>query len=419
MRALGLKDGETFADALIEEGITLEVAGQRALTQWETEQPANPNPTVQQVQTDNEQVRSAMSNALTLRINPNAATVMGTEAVRAADEYKGMNLLRLAEESLIRSGIKTNGLSSREIAKGALGGRVRGAMHTSDFPLLLVDTFTRTLRAMYAMQPRTFEVWARRTTLPDFKTITRVQLSGLVGNFDEVEELGEYKSGSMSEASEQYFLRKYGKIVGISWEAIINDDLSAFTRIPQAFASKAAQKQSDLVYGILINNPVMGDGNTLFHAGNHKNYTSTGTALSEASLTLGYKLFRQQKSIEGDFINVAPKFLIVGPENEFLARKMTSVNFVPTMQKDIPIGALTGLQVIVEPRITNFAWFLIADPAMIDTVEYAFLDGEEELFIEQKEGFDVDALQIKARMVFGTKAIDWRGMYKNNGAAPV
>jgi len=40
------------------------------------------------------------------------------------------------------------------------------------------------------------------------------------------------------------------------------------------------------------------------------------------------------------------------------------------------------------------------------------------LFIEQKEGFDVDALQIKARMVFGTKAIDFRGMYKNAGAAP-
>ena len=330
-----------------------------------------------------------------------------------------MSLLRLAEESLIRSGVSTRGLSTREIAKGALGAKVRGAHHTSDFPLLLVDSFTRTLRAQYALYPRTFESWARRSTMPDFREITRVQLSGLIGNFDEVQELGEYKAGTFSEASEKYKLSKFGKIVGISWEAIINDDLSAFTRVPQAFAMKAAQKQSDLVYGILTGNPTMGDTVALWNVATHKNYTSTGTALSETSLDVAYQLFRTQKSIEGDFLNLSPKFLIVGPKNELIARKLTSTNYTPAKQSDVSVAALTGLQLIVEPRITDYSWFLVADPAMIDTVEYSFLDGEEELFIEQKEGFDVDALQIKARMVFGTKALDWRGMYKNAGAAPV
>jgi len=415
-RALGLP--QSFADTLIEENIDLATAGQRALVEWEKLQPVNPNPTVQQVQDDAEKTRSAMTNALVLRITPNAASVMGEENVRAAQEFRGMSLLRLAEESLTRSGVSVRGLSSREIAKGALGAKVRGAHHTSDFPLLLVDSFTRTLRAQYALYPRTFEAWARRSTMPDFREITRVQLSGLIGNFDEVQELGEYKAGTLSEASEKYKLAKFGKIVGISWEAIINDDLSAFTRIPQAFAMKAAQKQSDLVYGIMTGNPTMGDTIALWNVATHKNYTSTGTALSEASLDVAYQLFRTQKSIEGDFLNLAPKFLIVGPKNELIARKLTSTNYTPAKQSDISVAALTGLQLIVEPRITDYAWFLVADPAMIDTVEYAFLDGEEELFIEQKEGFDVDALQIKARMVFGTKAIDFRGMYKNAGAAP-
>ena len=415
-RALGLS--QSIADALIEENVDLATAGQRALVEWEKAQPANPNPTVQQVQDDKEKTRSAMTNALVLRITPNAASVMGEENVRAAHDFKGMSLLRLAEESLIRSGISTRGLSTREIAKGALGAKVRGAHHTSDFPLLLVDSFTRTLRAQYVLYPRTFEAWARRSTMPDFREITRVQLSGLIGNFDEVQELGEYKAGTFSEASEKYKLAKFGKIVGISWEAIINDDLSAFTRVPQAFAMKAAQKQSDLVYGIMTGNPTMGDTIALWNAATHKNYTSTGTALSEKSLDVAYQLFRTQKSIEGDFLNLAPKFLIVGPKNELIARKLTSTNYTPAKQTDISVAALTGLQLIVEPRITDYSWFLVADPAMIDTVEYAFLDGEEELFIEQKEGFDADALQIKARMVFGTKAIDWRGMYKNAGAAP-
>lgn len=416
-RALGLP--QAIADALIEEGVDLATAGQRALVEWEKKQPVNPNPTVQQVQDDADKVRSAMTNALVLRITPNASTVMGEENVRAAQDFRGMSLLRLAEESLVRSGLNVRGLSPREIAKGALGAKVRGAHHTSDFPLLLVDSFTRTLRAQYALYPRTFEMWARRSTMPDFREITRVQLSGLIGNFDEVQELGEYKAGTMSEASEKYKLAKFGKIVGISWEAIINDDLSAFTRIPQAFAMKAAQKQSDLVYAILTGNPTMGDAIALWNVATHKNYTSTGTALSESSLDVAFQLFRNQKSIEGDFLNISPQHLIVGPKNELIARKLTSTNYVPTKQGDISVAAITGLMVIVEPRITDYSWFLVADPAMIDTVEYAFLDGEEELFIEQKEGFDVDALQIKARMVFGTKAIDFRGMYKNAGAAPV
>lgn len=415
-RALGLS--QAVADALIEENIDLATAGQRALVEWEKLQPVNPNQSVQQVQDDADRTRSAMTNALVLRITPNAAAVMGEENVRAAQDFKGMNLLRLAEESLTRSGVNVRGLSPREIAKGALGAKVRGAHHTSDFPLLLVDSFTRTLRAQYALYPRTFEAWARRSTMPDFREITRVQLSGLIGDFDEVQELGEYKAGTLSEVSEKYKLAKFGKIVGISWEAIINDDLSAFTRIPQAFAMKAAQKQSDLVYGILTGNPTMGDTIALWNAATHKNYTSTGTALSETSLDVAYQLFRTQKSIEGDFLNLAPKFLIVGPKNELIARKLTSTNYTPAKQSDISVAAITGLQLIVEPRITDYSWFLVADPAMIDTVEYAFLDGEEELFIEQKEGFGVDALQIKARMVFGTKAIDWRGMYKNAGAAP-
>ena len=53
---------------------------------------------------------------------------------------------------------------------------------------------------------------------------------------------------------------------------------------------------------------------------------------------------------------------------------------------------------------------------MVDTVEYAYLEGEQGLFTERREGFEVDGVEIKARHVFGAKAIDWRGMYKNAGA---
>ena len=423
VRLLGLP--ESVSETLIEEGVSLDVASTRALAEWEKAQPANPLPTANQAQNDAEKTRSAMTNALVLRVDQRASTIMGEENVRAASEFKGMNLLRFAEESLIRAGVRTAGLSPKEIATFALGGKVRGLHHTTDFPLLLMDTVNRTLLAQYAIQERTFTEWARRDTMNDFRAVTRVRLSEMLGNLEEVKEGAEYKYGTFSESGETYRLAKYGKIIGITWESIINDDLSAFTRIPQAFAVKAAQLQSDIVYSMLLSNgfAAMSDGNALFSAahsnfvGTAANQTAGGTLLSEVSLTAAYTSFREQKGPDGSFLNLKPKFLIVGPKNEFLAQKLTSVNYTATKQSDTPVGSLTGLTLVVDARITGYTWFLAADSNQIDTVEYAFLAGQEELFIDEREGFNIDGVEVKARVIFAAKAIDWRGLYRNNGAA--
>lgn len=412
----------TFFDAFINDGTSVDTARERALTEWEAK---GPKPTNQQAgsATENDKVRSNMANALALRINPAASAAMGEENVRAAAEFKGMNFLRFAEESLMQSGTNTRGMTSRQIATAALGGKVRGLHHTTDFPLLLLDTVNRTLLAQYQQQPRTFMAWSRRTTIADFRPISRVRLSEIFGDLLPVKEGEEYKYATLSESGETYQLGKFGRIIGITWEAIVNDDLSAFSRIPQAFAAKAAINQTKIVYGIILGNPAMADTNLLFSAA-HKNYTGTagnlttgGTALTEAALDTAYQMFMTQTDTAGDLINVAPKYLVVGPKNATIAMKLTSANYTPNTQLQQPLAQSLGLQVIVDSNITGFTWFLIADPAGIDTVEYAFLDGEEELFIEQREGFNIDGLEVKARMVFAAKAIDWRGMYRNNGAA--
>ena len=52
----------------------------------------------------------------------------------------------------------------------------------------------------------------------------------------------------------------------------------------------------------------------------------------------------------------------------------------------------------------------------LDTIEYAYLEGQQGAYIETRNGFDVDGVEIKCRLDFGAKAIDWRGLYKNPGA---
>ena len=74
----------------------------------------------------------------------------------------------------------------------------------------------------------------------------------------------------------------------------------------------------------------------------------------------------------------------------------------------------TDAPVQTEPGQT--AWYLAASPNQIDTIEYAYLEGQQGAYIETRNGFDVDGVEIKCRLDFGAKAIDWRGLYKNPGA---
>ena len=205
---------------------------------------------------------------------------------------------------------------------------------------------------------------------------------------------------------------KYGQRIGITWETLINDDLSAFNRLPTKIAQAAARKQSDIVYAILSANAAMGDGVALFHA-NHGNLGTTG-ALSITTLGELRKLMRQQKGKNNkDYLNLSPKFLLVGPVNETLAIQFTSADYLPNTANQV--NPWKNLELIVEPRITGTEFYDIVGQGVVDTIEYSFLDGQE-LYTETRNGFDVDGVEVKARMVFGAKALDWKGMYKNVGA---
>lgn len=334
--------------------------------------------------------------------------------------FRGMNLLDLGRDCLERAGKKTRGLSRAEVAVQAL-------QSTSDFPNILENVITKTLRRGYDGTARTFVPWTRQATLPDFKQVSRAQLAG-APDLKRVLEGAEYEFGAIGDGAEKYAVQKYGRIVAITWETIINDDLDALTRIPQSFGASAADLESDIVYAILNGNPVMSDGVDLFHA-THGNLATSAAALIDAvsldpevanPLAAMRTAMLLQKGLEGRYITVRPRYLIVPPELEEAALKVTNAAIVAARGSDVNVVGPT-LTPITEPRLHDgslTAWYGAADPATVDTIEYAYLEGHEGVFTETKHGFEVDGLQVKCRHVFGAKAIDYRGLYKNAGAAP-
>jgi hypothetical protein len=338
--------------------------------------------------------------------------------MEAARQYRGLDLIEMARESIEAAGGKARGFSRREIAVMALNlqrdMQTRSGMQSSsDFPEILAGTVNRTLRTAYLLQPRTFTGWARQSTLPDFKEAARVQLSESSA-FKKINEAGEYKALTFGEGAEKYGLGKYGGIVAITWESLVNDDLSAFDRVPLALAAEAAALEGDLVYGVLTANAAMRDSVALFHV-DHSNLLPAG-AITDVTLGAARAAMRKQTGLKGRVLNLTPKFLVVGPDNEGAANKYTSASFVAAKAADINPNYNTSLEVVVDPRVPGTNWFLSAEPAMVDTVEYSYLEGEDGLYTEQRIGFEVDGVQIKARHVFAAKAIDWRGMQKNPGA---
>lgn len=359
---------------------------------------------IQMIGDETEMRREMMSDALLHRANPRHKLSDG------ARQFAGLSLIELARDCLELRGIKTRGMDKLQLAQRSFEG-------TSDLPSVLANVANKSLRQAYQAAPRTFTPWARETSAADFKTISRVNLSD-APVLEKVNESGEFKRGAVTDGKETYQLATVGKVIGLTRQSIINDDLGAFTRIPAMFAMAAANYESDTVYGIITANAALADTVALFEATTHKNLTGTGTAISVAALGVARALLRKQTTPQGAVMNLQPKFLIVPAALETIANQFTSQAYISTKGSDInPFAG--ALQVIGEARLdanSATAWYLAADSAAIDTVEYCYLEGQNGVYIETRQGFDVDGMEIKARLDFAAKAIDYRGLYKNAGA---
>lgn len=369
-----------------------------------------------QVVTDEHQVRMAgIEEAMMHRIHA------GAQLTDNGRQYRGMTLLEIGRDFLESRGINTRGMDRMRLATDIL--TYRSGMHgTSDFAALFANVANKRMRDAYQENVGTYTQWARRApNAPDFKNINLAQLSG-APDLLQTNEHGEFKYGTMKDGGVSYALVTYGRMVSLTRQAIINDDLRAFERLVTAFGASSSRLENRLVYSQLTGNPLMGDGKELFHD-DHKNLGSgAGSALQLSALKAGRTAMRVQKGLAGEELNLSPNFLIVPAALEQDAYQLTSSNYVPAKQGDVNefrTGGRTAVEPIVEPildGISDKAWYLASNNSQIDTVEYCYLDGAEGPVIESQTGFEVDGITWKCRLDFAAKAVDHRGLYKGNGA---
>lgn len=343
---------------------------------------------------------AAMGEALLCRINP---AHQPSEPARA---FVGLSLPEMARDCLRHAGLPVTGLGASEVMTRALHS-------TSDFALALSDTQGRVLAAAYKAATSGLKPLAREVSLPDFRARTFIRTSG-ISDLEKVNESGEFKRGTFDHAGESVKLATYGKVFGISRQALVNDDIGALADIPAKLGAAAARFEADQLGALLVSNagagPTMADAVALFHA-THGNLAGAGAAPAEATLSAARLAMRAQTDDAGFLISVVPKYLVVGPALETAAEKLLAA-IQPAQTSDVQPIRLT---LAVEPRLAGNGWYVV-DPA-VDGLVYAHLAGEGGPQIESRAGFDVDGVETRVRLDFGAAFIDWRGWYRNAGAA--
>ena len=219
-----------------------------------------------------------------------------------ARAFAHMTPMDHAREALRRSGMNTIGLSGDTILTRALH-------TTSDFPLILGDAVNRELRAAYNAAPAGARQLARQSTARDFRHKRKLML-GDAPALEKVNEGGEFKSGTIDEAEETYRIATFGKIIGITRQALINDDLGAFTDLPRKMGITARAFENDFIVNMITSNPTMSDGNAVFHA-SHCNILASGS-LDLAGLANARLAMRRQTGLGGMMIDVTPRYVLVG-----------------------------------------------------------------------------------------------------------
>ena len=408
-RQHGMND--TFVDGHVRAGTSVADVGRKILDDLASRAKATDTQTVRITSDEGDTRRAAIETAILHRANPQA-----TELTPAAREWRGMSLIEIGRLYVEETrGVRLRGLGKNELAGVLLGMDTRsGMLSTSDFGNLLANVASKRLRDGYKTAVQTWRPFSRQSNAPDFKERAIVQLSGMP-EFKKVREGQEYTHASLSDSVEKYALATYGRIVAITRQTIINDDLGAFDRIPSLFGRAAAELESDTVWGILLNNPNMGDGKPLFHA-DHGNLVAAG-APSEATLEAADIAMGAQVDAAGKPLNIKPKFLAVSRKHKVAAQKLlTSVQATKTGDINVYQNAM---DLIVEDRLYKVGeacpWFTIGDPSQWDTIEFAYLEGQEGLYTEQRIGFEVDGVEVKGRLDFAAKAIDFKGFQKNPG----
>lgn len=361
------------------------------------------------------------------------------------EQYANVRMRHLAEMFVEQMGIRTFGMDPTTIAMLAMGFQTNGLVprgarsdgsgfHTTgSFPNITMDAINKTILGAYSEYMLTWRMVGRQAeSVPDFKQIRRVAMSESP-NIDMWTGNGSPNEIAFRDEKESYGVECYSNIASFDYKSIVNDDMSALTRVPQLMAIAMARTINAMFWASILANPTMADGQALFSAvtGNRfrLNLTTGAGAPSVSTLQTLTNLMMQMRGrnqpgpngtvVESESIlGVTPRF-IVGPSALSTTIKQLVLSAYDPANANMTYNTATELLPVIEPLLdanSTTAWYLFADSRVMDTVEVTFLQGQETP--QTNNWMDPATLSQKYSILqsAAAKPIDYRGLQKHAGA---
>ncbi|NUQ51363.1 MAG: hypothetical protein HUU19_01545 [Phycisphaerales bacterium] len=334
----------------------------------------------------------------------------------------GIGLQELLLEAAWANGYTgRNFRDSRAVMRFAFGQDVQAQLSVVDVSGILSNVANKFLLDGFFSVERVWRNICAVRNVSDFKTVTSYRLIGK-DQYEQVAPGGELKHGSLGEESYTNKADTYGLLLSIDRRDIINDDLGAITTVPRKLGRGSGLKINDVFWTIFMNNAA-------FFAAGNKNYISgASTNLSIDGLTQGEQTFMDMVDSDGKPTGVMPSVLLVPTALSAMGTQLFKSLEIrdTTANTRYPVAnPHTGkFRVEVSRYLGNAqytgnstkAWYLLADPGDLPTIEVAFLNGNESPTIETADAdFNVLGIQMRGYHDFGVALQDTRGGVKSAG----
>lgn len=403
------KVGE-LAASMIDGGLTVDQARAQILDSM-VQRDVQHQPRVEVVEDQSVKLRAAASNWIMHRV--------GQDTVTGDNPFKGMRMLDIARDCLDRKGVSSRGMNQNEIVAAAI------SHGTSDFPNILQDAMHKTLLNGFNTAGDTWSRFCAVSDLSDFRPHYR-HITGSFSDLAQLNENGEIQDGTLDDSRRETITGKtMARILNLSQQAIVNDDMGVFTGAARALGRAARRSVENDVYALIglasSFGPAMADGDTLFHA-DHGN-TGSGV-VSTANIAAAINVLRSQKlpnasSGVDEFIDLSMPPVFVGPLG--LAQDAKVVNEAQydhdgtKLQQPNKSRGLIG-DVVGTPRRTGLPWFLFADPSELPVIEVGFVQGQREPQLVMEESFRQYGVSWRVVYDYGVAAVNYLGCYRSTGA---
>jgi hypothetical protein len=318
--------------------------------------------------------------------------------------------------------LRIDGGNIREVLKAAFDPAITASgFSTLNVSSILSNTANKVLLDGFNAVEQTWRLISKIRPVSDFKDSVSHRLTDSL-EYEEVGPAGEVKHGTLGEETYTNRARTFAKMLGLTRQDIINDDLGAFDTIRQRLGRGAGLALNKVFWSAFLDDAAfftVARGNLIADVLTDDPDSLNDSVAAFAGLTDG----------DGNPLGIQPAILLVPPILSPTAKRLYTSTEIRNTTDATQFAVANVYQGMYKPAVSAYlasaavaghsstAWWLLADPTVLPAMEVCFLDGRESPTIESADAdFNTLGIQFRAFHDFGCVKAEYRAGVKSTGA---